>query len=194
MHRASLSLSLALALCLAAGTAAAEGDRLPLLGLQFNGGLPQGGVASLLVRPVKPLRLDVGYAHNYLAQGIQGGVTLVPFHWAIVPTLRGEVGRFFKGDIGSKVSRFVDDVPDYLEPALNGFGYDYASAQLGLELGSQRSFVFFVRAGIAWVRFRGVSGTFQPDEGNPDIDVRVEDLKVRFSGPTANLGFLFYIW
>jgi hypothetical protein len=194
MHRASIHLSLALALCLAAGTAAAEGDRLPLFGLQLNGGLPDGGVASLVFRPFKPTRFDVGYAHNYLGQGIQGGLTLVPFHFPIVPTLRGEVGRFFRSNVNSKVARFVDDVPDYLEPALSGFGYDYASAQLGLELGSHRSVVFFVRAGLAWVRFHGASGTFTPDDGGSDVQVEVKNLRLRGSGPTANLGFIFYIW
>jgi hypothetical protein len=168
--------------------------RLRLLGLQLNGGVPDGGVVSLVVRPLRWVRLDAGLAYNYLNLGAQGGVTLVPFHWAIVPTLRLEAGRFFRSNVGAKVARFADDVPAYLQPMLDGFGYDHASAQLGLEIGSQRSFVFYVRGGIAWVRGAFGDGRGLRDEGSPNTEVDVTGLTVTATGPTVNLGFLFYVW
>jgi hypothetical protein len=171
--------------------AEAPSSRLKLLGLQVDGGVPDGGVVSLVVRPIKWVRADAGFAYNYFAMGARGGVTLVPFHWAIVPTLRLEGGRFFKTDITSKAERFASDIPTYMKPALEGFGYDYASAQVGLEFGSQRSFVFFVRGGLAWLKadFGDATGI---QDGETEVDVT--GLSAHASGPTASLGFLFYVW
>jgi hypothetical protein len=179
----------------AAPSLAPAAPRLKLLGLQLDGGFPDGGVVSLVVRPLKWVRADAGLAYNYLSFGARGGVTLVPFHWAIVPTLRLEGGRYFRSNVNSKVRSFADDVPTYLQPALDGFGYDYASAQLGLEFGSQRGFVFFVRGGLAWVRADFGDGRGLREEGSTDgTELDVSGLSVRASGPTASLGFLFYIW
>jgi hypothetical protein len=166
-------------------------DRLKLLGLMASGGVPDGGVVSLVVRPVKWVRADAGYAYDYFNSGVQGGVTLVPFHWAIVPTLRGEAGRFFRTNVSSKVKRF-GEVPSYMEPFLGSVGYDYASVQLGLEMGSQRAFVFFLRGGLAWVK--GSLGDGAIEGSSPSTQVSVNGLTLRASGPTASLGFLFYVW
>jgi hypothetical protein len=178
----------------AAPAVQAAAPRLRLLGVQLDAGVPDGGVVSLVVRPVKWVRADAGLAYNYLSLGARGGVTIVPFHWAIVPTLRLEGGRFFKADVNAKVRKYADDVPAYLQPALDGFGYDYASAQLGLEFGSQRGFVFFVRGGLAWIRADFGDGRNLRDDGSPNTEVDVSGLSIRASGPTASLGFLFYVW
>lgn len=172
----------------------APSPRLKLLGLQLDAGVPDGGVVSLVVRPLKWVRADAGFAYNYLSNGARGGLTLVPFHWAIVPTLRVEAGRFFKSDVNAKVARFASDIPTYMKPALDGFGYDYASAQLGLEFGSQRSFVFFVRGGLAWMKADFGDGRNLKDDSNPNTEIDVSGLSASASGPTASLGFLFYVW
>lgn len=168
--------------------------RLPLLGVMLTGGIPDGGVVSLVVRPRKWVRVDGGLAYNALSLGAQGGVTFVPFHWGLVPTLRVEGGRFFRSDVNEKVSRWAGDVPTYLRPALEGFGYDYASAQLGLEVGSQGRFVFFLRGGLAWVRSEFGDGRALQDEDSPGTELDVKGLRVSATGPTASLGFLFYVW
>lgn len=167
-------------------------QRLKLLGLMASAGAPDGGVVSLVARPVKWVRADAGWAYNYFNQGAQAGLTLVPFHWAIVPTLRGEVGRFFRSDVNAKARRF-GNVPTYMEPFLGNVGYDYASVQLGLEVGSQRSFLFFVRGGLAWLKGSLGDGTVQ-DSSTSGAQVSIHGLTVRASGPTASLGFLFYVW
>jgi hypothetical protein len=169
-------------------------SRLKLFGLQLDGGVPDGGVVSLLVRPVKWVRADAGFAYNYFSMGARGGLTLVPFHWAVVPTLRVEGGRFFRSDVTSKAERFASDLPTYMKPALEGFGYDYASAQLGLEFGSQKSFVFFVRGGLAWVKADFGDGRALRDDSSPNTEIDVSGLSASASGPTASLGFLFYVW
>lgn len=173
-----------------APSATLASPRLKLFGLQLHGGVPDGGVLSLVVRPVKWVRADAGFAYNYLGTGVQGGVTLVPFHWAVVPTLRLEGGRFFKTDVSGKLS---GTFPDAFDPALRKFGYDFWSAQAGLEFGSQRTFVFFLRGGVAWVRsgLADVRG-YQPDGGSTTVDV--ESPKLSATIPTVNLGFIFYVW
>jgi hypothetical protein len=160
----------------------------------LTAGVPDGGVVSLVVRPWQWLRVDGGLAYNALSFGAQGGVTFVPFHWGLVPTLRVEGGRYFQSDVNAKVSRWAGDVPTYLRPALDGFGYDYASAQLGFEMGSQGRFIFFVRGGLAWVRGEFGDGRNLQDEDSPGTEMDVKGLRVTATGPTASLGFLFYVW
>lgn len=179
---------------LASDSPATVKRRLRLIGLQMNGGLPGGSSLSLVIRPLKWVRADAGVGYNGFSLGAQGGITVIPFHWAVVPTLRLEAGRFFRSDVNSKVSDMVDDVPAYLRPALSGFGYDYATTQLGLEFGSQRSFVFFLRAGLGWIRADFGDGTALRGEDSGNVEYDVSGLSVRASGPTANLGFLVYFW
>jgi hypothetical protein len=173
--------------------AAADGDgsaRPKLLGAQLSAGFPQGFGAAVVVRPLPWLRAHAGFAHNILGPGIQGGVTLAPWQFAIVPTLTLEAGRFFQTDVSDD---FSGTFPDAFDPSLRRFGYDFYSAQLGLEVGSQRSFVFFLRGGLAWLRsgLDGVSG-FRPEGSDTIVDVA--DLRLRAVVPTVNLGLVFYIW
>ena len=65
---------------------------------------------------------------------------------------------------------------------------------LGLEFGSQNSFVFFLRAGLTWLRADFGDGSRLTDESSPDTEVSVRGLSARASGPAAGLGFLFYVW
>lgn len=177
------------------GAVAAEpSPRLRLLGLQLDAGVPDGGTVSLVARPLKWVRGDVGFAYNYLGYGARGGLTLVPFHWAIVPTLRVEAGRFFRNDVNAKVARFSSEVPAYMRPALDSFGYDFASAQLGLEFGSQNRFVFFLRGGLAWLKADFGDGSRLKDGSHPNTELDVKGLSAKVSGPTASLGVLFYVW
>ena len=172
----------------------APAPRLKLLGVQLDAGVPGGGVASVVVRPIKWVRADAGFAYNYFSNGARGGITVVPFHWAVVPTLRLEAGRFFESDVSDKVESFGDELPTFVKPAFKKFGYDYASAQLGLEFGSQRHFVFFVRGGLTWLKADFGDGADVFDEDEPDTRFDVTGLSAKASGPTASLGFLFYVW
>jgi hypothetical protein len=179
----------------AAASAAPGGgnsDRAKVLGLSLSAGAPQGFVLSAVARPVPWLRGNVGVAHNILGVGVQGGVTAIPFDWAVAPTLTLELGRFFETD---QSDRFGGTFPDAFDPALRKFGYDFYSAQLGLEFGSQRSFLFFVRGGLAWVRSGlGNVENFHPEGSRPGTTVDASNVTLRATVPTANLGFVFYVW
>lgn len=176
---------------LAGAAADADGSARPkLLGVQLSAGFPQGFGASAVVRPLPWLRAHAGIAHNILGPGLQGGVTLAPWQLAIVPTLTLEAGRFFETDVSDD---FSGTFPDAFDPSLRRFGYDFYSTQLGLELGSQQSFVFFLRGGLAWLRsgLDGVSA-FRPEGSSTTVDV--SDVKLRAVVPTVNLGLVLYVW
>jgi hypothetical protein len=180
--------SLVVAALLAAAPAASAQDRW--LGLQLSAGFPQGFAGSVVVRPLPWLRVHGGGAHNVLGPGIQGGVTLVPWRLAVTPTLTLDAGHFFETDVSDD---FSGTFPSAFDPSLREFGYQFYAAQLGIELGSQRSFLFFLRGGLAWVRsgLDGVSG-FRPE--GEDTIVDVSDVKLRAVVPTVNLGLVFFVW
>lgn len=167
-----------------------DAERRPKwLGAQLSAGAPQGFAASAVVQPVRWLRGSLGFAHNVIGPGIQGSVTAIPFRAAVSPTVTLEAGRFFETDVSDRLS----DFPGVFDASLRRFGYDFYSAQLGLELGAQRGLVFFLRAGVAWMRsgLDGVQG-FRPDGGSTIVDA--SGLRLRAAVPTVNLGTTFYLW
>jgi hypothetical protein len=166
-----------------------EAPRPKLLGAQLSAGAPQGFVASAVVRPVRWLRGTLGFAHNVIGPGIQGSVTAIPFHSAVAPTVTLEAGHFFETDVSDRLSEF----PGVFDASLRRFGYDFYSAQLGLEIGSQRGLLFFLRGGVAWMRsgLDAVEG-FRPDGRSTTVDA--SGLKLRAAAPTVNLGCTFYVW
>jgi hypothetical protein len=172
----------------AAGDTAEE--PLKLLGVQLTAGAPQGFGAAAVIRPLPWLRGSFGFAHNVLGPGIQGSLTAIPFRWSVAPSLTLEAGKFFETDVSDD---FSGTFPEAFDPALQKFGYEFYSAQLGLEFGSQRSFSFFVRGGLAWVR-SGLDDVrnYRPSGSNTTVDV--SGLKLRATVPTVNLGFLLYVW
>jgi hypothetical protein len=157
--------------------------------VQLSAGAPQGFAASAVVQPVRWLRGSLGFAHNVIGPGIQGSVTAIPFHSAVAPTVTLEAGRFFETDVSDRLSEF----PGVFDASLRRFGYDFYSAQLGLEIGSQRGFLFFLRGGMAWMRSRldAVQG-FRAEGRSTTVDA--SGLKLRAAVPTLNLGFTFYVW
>jgi hypothetical protein len=160
------------------------------LGLQLDAGVPSGAAASLVARPWKLLRLDAGLAWNALAYGVKGGVTLVPFHWWLTPTLGIEGGHFGPGDAG----RFASGSCAAAQQILSRVGYDYLLADLGLEIGGQNRFVFFLRAGLAnlYPSVRDVNAAMQA--ANPSVRMTAADPTIRARIPAARLGFLLYLF
>jgi hypothetical protein len=162
-----------------------------LLGLSLSAGAPQGFALSAALRPIPWLRASAGVAHNVLGLGVLGSLTFFPTGWAVTPTFTLEAGRFFETDVSDD---FSGTFPSAFDPSLRKFGYDFYSAQIGMELGSRRSAVFFLRGGLAWVR-SGLDGTqgFVPD-GSPNTTVDVSDVTLRATVPTLNLGVMFFVW
>jgi hypothetical protein len=185
MHRLVCALLLA---SLPPAASAAEGHKL--LGAQLSVGVPQGLALAAAVRPLPWLRAHGGLGYGF-GPGVQGGVTFLPWQGVVAPTLTLEAGHFFETDVSDD---FEGEFPDAFDPSLRKFGYDFYSAQLGVELGSQRGLAFFLRAGLAWLRsgLDGVDGYVDP--GTPDTTIDVSEVKLRATVPTVNLGLLWHFW
>ncbi|HVP66014.1 MAG TPA: hypothetical protein VMT17_02000 [Anaeromyxobacteraceae bacterium] len=165
--------------------------RPKLLGLQLAAGLPDGVVLSLVYRPWYFLRLSAGPAYNYVGFGVQGAATLVPFHFPFTPTLTGEAGYFFPGNVNARLDQLGVSVPAGMQGLLSHVGYTYLSSQLGLEFGGPEVFVFYIRFGLAWL-FPSASGT--ATGSSVSTDITVTGFHGYLATPAANIGFVVYIW
>jgi hypothetical protein len=158
---------------------------LPRLGVALDLGAPEGAALGLLFRPVPAFRLWGGPAWNYVGWGFQGGLALVPFQWAIAPTLSLEAGRYFDAD----VTRFVNEgsgAPAEVMPLLRRVGFTYAAVLAGIEIGSQRGFAFSLRAGVS--RIGVVARGSSQSTGAGGTDVSVENPRLTAVIPSVKLG------
>ncbi len=163
-----------------------------MLGLTLDGGFPDGAALSAVFRPLRPLRLDAGVTYNMIGFGLRGGATFVPFRSAVAPILRAEYGHTFDGDATGFVGHFTTLTPAE-QILLRSVSYDYASVQLGLEIGASDRLVFFARGGVAW--FWTTVQNFQAaaQTANPSVS-SASNPNIRGTVPTATLGLLFYFW
>jgi hypothetical protein len=128
-----------------------DSDHLRRYGISLDLGVPDGATAALALRPIPVLRVDAGVSYNGVSTGERVGVTYAPLaahHW-ITPTLSIDAGHYAEGDANPLV-RLVTGNPAFSSPALDRVGYDYASAQAGVELGRERA-TFYLRAGVTRV-------------------------------------------
>lgn len=183
---------IAVALVMAAGGSAAA-DGLPRFGLMADVGVPDGGTASIMVRPAWPLRFHAGVSHNVVSYGYRAGVTLSPLPWAVSPTFTVDYGHYFEGDANSVVRMFSGD-EEFSSPLLERVGYDYGNAHLGLEFGRER-FTFYIHGGVSLIRTQvhGIDEQLgESDDGTTTITL-TKDPEVDLITVSARLGFIFYV-
>lgn len=174
-----------------ASLAHAEGSDL---GLMIEAGLPDGINGALVWRPSPRIRAHGGAGFNGVAPGLRAGVSVAAFPYWITPTLSAEVGHYFAGNANTLGQKLSGD-PEFDQPVLREFGYDYVNASLGLELGYS-GMTFYIHAGMSGVqtRLRNVDESLASDsEGimGPRIEVRSDPL-VRVLAPSARTGFIYY--
>jgi len=157
-------------------------------GLLFDAGLPEGASLALAFRPVPAIRLWAGPTWNYVAWGVGGGAALIPWHWAVSPSLSVEAGHFFSANL----SRFLSGsgAPTEVLPLLRAVGYEYASVHLGVELGSQRGFAFSTQAGLSWIRVTAHGSSRTTQSGGSDV--YFEDPRVTAAVPSVKVGFHYF--
>jgi hypothetical protein len=162
----------------------------PVFGLLVDGGFPDGVGLSAVARPWRGLRADAGVTYNVLGFGVRAGATLLPLPWAVAPLLRAELGHAFESDASGLAHSFGLRTSESL--LLQAVSYDYASLQVGLQLGRSERFAFVVQAGLTW--FRGPVKNFQAAvrASNPGSTLEVTDPTVSGSVPTASVGFVFF--
>lgn len=170
--------------------AAPLGRRRHIIGLELDGGVPDGASATLLYRPWSYVRFGGGLLYNYAGYGVRGGVSVLPY-FPIAPSLTLEVGHYFEADASAKVAKFVH-VDDNLKPMLQRIGYTFANAQLGLEIGHPDWFVFFVRAGISrvWVSVHDAQQALSSTSNLKTLD----DPSIRLGIPNAKVGFMIFFY
>ncbi|MCI0573201.1 MAG: autotransporter outer membrane beta-barrel domain-containing protein [Myxococcaceae bacterium] len=167
-------------------------------GLLLDAGVPDVLGVSLLYRPVPWLRVNAGVASNTVGWAARAGAG-VAFPTFITPSLNVDVGRYFPTDYRPFLERLNGGAPaPAVDRIFQRFGYDFASAMLGLELGSPQSFAFFVRAGISYWSFRlteeQTTGLLQDGFGDDVPGLSAGPFTLRMTTPAAKVGFLLYFF
>lgn len=190
MRRLALPLLLASLALAPAARAEEPADGKASWGLLVDAGFPQGGSASAVFRPVPSVRVFAGPAWNWTGLGLQGGVAVAPWHFAVTPVLSAEVGRYF----GSDVSFLADGsqgVPPEIAPLLEDVSYSYAAVHAGLELGSQSGIAFSLRLGLSYLSLQAKGTATVTDAGSGTV-VQFTDPRVRGTVPSVKLGVLYW--
>ncbi len=161
-------------------------------GLQLDAGAPEGAGLMVLFRPFQWLRANAGFAYNVMGAGIRGGLTLIPFHWGVTPTLNFDLGHYFSGDL----NKFVTASTASQRAVYSDAAYDFWSAQIGLEFGSQDGFLFYLRGGIVHIGATVPGsdvGAYLSSSGSTVVTSRGDG---QFSAllPCVSLGFMYYIF
>lgn len=182
----------------AAGALAAAAPADKRLGFSLDVGFPDFLGLNGIFRPMHWLRLHAGPLYNGSGLGLRGGVSLVPFNFAVTPAATFEYGRYFRSSgtsIVGTVNRFVE--PDIslgaFEPLVRNLSYEYVSAHLGLEFGPPQTFVFYLRGGLTFLTttLAGSQETLQNITGDPTLSV--QDFNIRGAFPALKLGFIVYL-
>ncbi len=163
------------------------------IGVQLDVGAPGAGGATLLFRPWWWVRFNAGLAYDYVGFGLRGGVSVVPFHWAVTPSLNLDYGHYLSGD----ASRFSSSAGAAEQALLRNAVYDFATAQVGLEFGSQRWFSFYVRGGFSYISATAQGSLVSPfmtEKFGNGYQATVGDASLKAVLPCASLGFLFYVY
>jgi len=191
MHRLLASLAILAGTSAAAAPIPGEpgsGEALlPRLGMAIDAGLPGGAGVVLQARLLDALRIDAGPMWSGVGFGLKGGLVLAPVRAALSPSLELEGGYGFRADL-SFLAR-SRDVPAELRPVLAHASYWYASALLGLDIGSARGTSFFVRAGVSRLEVRA-PGTAKTSSGGGTLEIG--DSTLRATIPCAKLGVQFW--
>jgi hypothetical protein len=160
----------------------------PSWGLLVSGGFPEGLAASVVWRPRSEIRLYAGPMWNYVGWGAQGGVTIIPWHTGISPFLSLEGGRYFQAD-ASFLADNASGVPAEVKPLLTHVSYDYASAHLGIEIGTRDGFALVVEAGLSYLSLRANgTSTTQVDVSGTTATVAFTDPQLRGTMPSVRVG------
>jgi hypothetical protein len=160
--------------------------RLRRLGLMFDLGTMDGGMLSLVYRPLPSLRFHGGGGTNGAGPGVRLGAALQPVQNSGL-SLGLEGGHFFPGNVNGVFAAFAGS--DYDDShLLEHFDYDFVNLQAGWEV-ERNDLLFFARAGVGFLwtdvpadnlgRIRNLSGFVDPDGS---VEALLPSLKVGIIG------------
>lgn len=165
-----------------------EGESPPLrkFGLMFDLGTLEGGMMSLVYRPMPVLRVYAGGGTNFAAPGMRIGASVAPFEnsgWAV--SLDG--GHFFPGNVNGLFQAFAGS--DYDDShLLERFDYNFMDLQVGWEV-ERGDLMFFARGGVGFLwtqlpaedldRVKNLSSFVDPDGS---VEAFLPSLKIGIIG------------
>lgn len=200
-------LGLAVSLCLAQSATtlgavppmvSVDGDRYdvegrkvreePTVGFRFDVGIPDGAGASILVLPSQWFAVHVAALHNGAGAGVRvGGELIIPPFWRYFRfTLSGDLGSYSGGNASFIAGALPSELRGTVETALSHVSYQFASGQVGFELGT-KGFSFVLRGGLSYVD--GALGS--PSGSIGDVGLTSSGVRIRGAFPSTRAGFLF---
>ena len=165
-------------------------EHWPVVGVSTDVGLPDGAIASLVVRPWQWFRAYAGGGSNSISKGWRGGFSLVPF--GAGPSVALEYGQYAAGDANGLVRRMVSG--NFKGSALlDRVGYDYANAQVGLDFGG-KSVLFFVHGGVSmvWAQVHNINEAASNSNSSTTVSVS-QDPKVKVFGSSLKVGLIVFM-
>ncbi|MFL5345370.1 MAG: autotransporter outer membrane beta-barrel domain-containing protein [Hyalangium sp.] len=161
------------------------------LGAMLDVGAPDGIGVSAVVRPARWLRINGGVTTNTLSLGVRGGISLIPLTAIVSPSINLDVGHYFNTNYNKLIDR-LGGIPLKTTVPIDDVGYNYGGASLGLEIGKPERFSVYLRVGLAHgsMVIQDAEKLLQDVTGDPDVTAK--PLNLRFTTPTAKLGFLLY--
>jgi hypothetical protein len=174
----------------------ADTRRLPSIGVGADAGLPDGLMASLVLRPSELLRLHIGAGSNTASPGVRAGLTFLPL--GAGPSLTLEGGHYIAGDASGLVGTFFSGLGKFAN-YVGKVGYSFANLHAGLDLGTKR-FTFFIHGGVTYLRGTVSQLNVPANEARQvSADGQVttfafrEDPVLRMWAPSLKLGLVFYL-
>jgi hypothetical protein len=166
----------------------------PLMGVSTDVGVPDGAMASLVVRPLPFIRAHAGMGYNGISTGYRAGATLsLPFWFS--PTASISYGKYKEGD-ANPLAQMVSGDPNMHNAMLEKVGYQFADGYLGLQFGKSRV-AFQIEAG--YTRIEGkvrnldamTSGESDP-QSQTSISIN-QDPNVVVWSVSARVGLTVYV-
>jgi hypothetical protein len=191
----SLIPSLAAASILAAASLVAPtvASADPLFGVSTDVGVPDGAMASVVVRPLSFLRAHAGAGYNAISTGFRAGATLsLPFWFS--PTASISYGMYPEGD-ANPIARRISGDPDMHNPMLEKIGYSFTDGYVGLQFGRKRV-SFQIEAGYSRIEGKvrnldAMSGD-EPDDSQTTVSIN-QDPNVVVWSLSARVGLTVYV-
>lgn len=166
----------------------------PLFGVSTDVGVPDGAMASLVVRPLPFLRAHAGAGYNAISTGYRAGATLsLPF-W-ISPIASVAYGRYPEGDANPLMRRISGD-PSAHDEVLEKVGYQFADGYVGLQLGRKRV-AFTIEAGYSRIEGKvrnldSAADSSQSEDSMTSVTVK-QDPNVVVWTLSARIGLTVYV-
>jgi hypothetical protein len=171
-----------------------DARRLPVIGLGADAGLPDGVMASLVLRPLDVLRLQIGAGTNTASPGFRAGLSVIPF--VAGPSLTLEAGHYLSGDADGLVQTIFGGLGRFAS-YVGKLDYTFVNAHAGLDFGYE-NFTFFLHGGVTYLHATlsdlEVPLDTSSKTGAPPTTLTFhEDPVVRMWTPSVKLGVILYL-